>query len=442
MKKRSLSARSCRALFLLAFSSALAAEDALDIVTLEARRAKTEDGVRFLQNPERLGFSELQRKAVWRLEDVRPGLYDVDLTYSSGNGRQGQRSGSIRVAIGKAQFEVPIMATGGWGKARIVSIEKIAIGDQSTDLSVCVIQRAEGVHTVLDLWYADLTPWKPRTKEAGKVQKKHTRNGRYVQYIPRTLKEPLEILVVVHGTPGRNETALEVAEDFLTNFIPAAKRRGLILLAPAFDQRNFGGLAGPGGGYRGLFGREIRADEFLNRILARYVATFRSYDGTIYLYGHSAGGQFVSRYAVMHPEKLEAAVISAAGSYAFPNPKAPWADGMQPLRRAMAWDGDAKPKSVDIRPDPNGWLEASQLPITVLVGDGDETQMGQSRTQKGTDMVTRARCWVEEMNALAEAHEKVGKVRLVVVPGVGHNSAQLSPEGIRRLFLEQAGSGP
>ena len=442
MRRRSLPSRSCLALFLFAFSSALVAEDALDIVTLEARQAKTEDGVRFLQKPERLGFSELQRKAVWRLEDVRPGLYDVDLTYSSGNGRQGQRSGSIRVAIGKAQFEVPIMATGGWAKARIVSIEKIAIGDESANLSVCVIQRAERVHTVLDLWYADLTPWKPRTKEAGKVHKKRTHHGRYLQYIPRTLKELVKVFVVVHGTPGRNETALEVAEDFLTDFIPAAKRKGIILLAPAFDQRNFGGLAGPGGGYRGLFGREIRADEFLNRILARYMATFRTYDGTIYLYGHSAGGQFVSRYAVMHPEKLRAAVISAAGSYAFPNPETPWADGMQPLRRAMAWGGDAKPKSVDISPDPNGWLEASQLSITVLVGDGDETQMSQNLTQKGTDMATRARCWVEEMNALAEAYEKVGKVRLVVVPGVGHNSAQLSPEGIRCLFLEQAGSGP
>jgi pimeloyl-ACP methyl ester carboxylesterase len=439
MKKHSRTTRSCPALFLLTFSSAFAAQDALDFVTLEARQAKTEDGIRFLQNPERLGFGELRRKAVWRLEDMRPGRYDLDLTYSSGNGRQGQRCGSIRVVIGKAQFEVPIMATGGWGKARIVSIEEIAIENETTDLSVCVIQRAESVHTVLDLWYADLTPWKPRMKEAGKVQEKHTRNGHYLEYIPRTLKEPVRILVVVHGTLGRNETALEVAENFLINFIPAAKRRGVILLAPAFDQQNFGGLAGPGGGYRGLFGREIQADEFLNRILARYMTTFSNYDGTIYLYGHSAGGQFVSRYVVMHPEKLNAAVISAAGSYAFPNPKAPWPDGMQPLRRTMTWDGDVTPQSVDLRPDPDGWLEASQLPVTVLVGDGDETQLRQSPTQTGTDMVTRARCWVEEMNALAEAHEKTGKVRLVAVPGVGHNSAQLSPEGIRFLFLEQAG---
>ena|GEM_PF-4858044 len=414
----------------------------MEIVTLEARHAKTEDGVRFLHNPERLGFAELQRKAVWQLEGMRPGLCDLDLIYSSGNGPEGQRSGSIQVAIGKARFDMPIMATGGWGKARIVSIEKITIGDESIELSVYVTQRAEGVHTVLDLWYADLTPWKLRTKEAGKVQKKRTRHGRYVQYIPRTLKEPVKILVVVHGTPGRDETALEVAENFLTNFIPAAKRKGVVLLAPAFDQRNFGGVAGPGGGYRGLFGREIRADEFLNEILARYMTTFPSYDGTIYLYGHSAGGQFVSRYAVMHPEKLKAAVISAAGSYAFPNPEVPWADGMQPLRRAMAWDGDVKPRFVDIRPEPNGWLEASQLPITVLVGDADETRMSQSPMQKGTDMVTRARSWVEEMNALAELHEKVGRVRLVVVPSVGHNSAQLSAEGIRCLFLELAGSGP
>lgn len=436
MQARLLTARSCLAVLLLALCATLAAEDAVEIVTLEARQARTEDGVRFLQNPERLGFSELQRKAVWRLERVRPGLYDVDLTYSAGSGRAGQRAGSIRVAIGKAQFDVPIVATGGWGKARIVSIEKIAIGHESSDLSVCVTQRAEGVQTVLDLWYADLTPWQPRTKEAGKVQKKQMRYGGYVQYVPRTLQEPVEVLVVVHGTPGQDETALEVAEGFLVGFIPTAKRRGVILLAPAFDQRNFGGRTGPGGGYRGLFGREIRADEFLNEILARYVAAFPGYDGTIYLYGHSAGGQFVSRYAVMHAERLKAAVISAAGSYAFPDTKAVWADGMQPFRRAMAWDKDAKPRLVDIRPDPSGWLEASQLPITVLVGDGDETRVFQSPTQKGTDMVSRARCWVEEMNALAKSHEKVGRVRLVVVPGVGHNSAQLRPAGIRCLFPE------
>ena len=426
----------CLALFLLSFSSAFAAADPVRIVTLEARAATTEDGIRLFENPDRLGFSGLNRRAAWRLEDIPPGFYDLDLIYSSGGGRQGQYVGSIRVDVGQARFTVPINATGGWAKVKIVSIEKVAIKTGSVNLAVSVAERATGIHTVLDLWYADLTPWKPQREEAGKVLRLRTRHGRYVQYIPRTLREPVAVLLLVHGTPGREETALEVAEDFVTGFIPSAKRRGSILVAPAFDQRNFGGRSGPGGGYRGLFGREIGADEFVNEIVARYEARFPSFDGTFYLYGHSAGGQFVSRYAVLHSGRLSAAVISAAGSYAFPNPQAAWADGMEPLQRTMAWDGDVESKEVDIRPDPNGWLEAAQLPITVLVGDGDDTEMFQSPTQNGASMKDRAKCWVEEMNALAASHGKVGRVRLVMVPGAGHNSRELLPAGITALFGE------
>jgi pimeloyl-ACP methyl ester carboxylesterase len=428
--------RSCFALSLLMFSTAIAVEDPVRIVTLKARAASIEDGVRLLENPERLGFPELHRRAAWRLEDITPGLYDLDLIYSSGIGRQGQYVGSIQVEVGKARFTVPINATGGWGKTRIVSLEKVAVEEAVANLTVSVAQRAMGIQTVLDLWYADLTPWNAHGKDAGKVLRLRTRHGRYVQYIPRTLEEPVAVLLLVHGTPGRQETALEVAEDFVAGFIPSAKKRGLVLVAPAFDQRNFGGRFGPGGGYRGSFGREIGADEFVNEIVAQCEARFPTYDGSFYLYGHSAGGQFVSRYAVLHPGSLRAAVISAAGSYAFPNPQAAWADGMQPLRRTMAWDGDVESKSVDIRPDPIGWLEAAQLSITVLVGDGDDTEMFQSPTQKGTSMRDRARCWVEEMNALAESHEKAGSVRLVIVPGAGHDSRELLPTAITALFGE------
>jgi len=435
MKKRT-STRSCLALCLFMCSTAIAAQDPVRTVTLKARAASIEDGIRLFENPERLGFSESHRRAAWRLEDITPGFYDLDLIYSSGSGPPGQHVGSIQVEVGKARFTVPINATGGWDKTQIVSIQKVAVEKAGASLTVSVAQRAPGIHTVLDLWYADLTPWKPRRNDAGKVLRLQTRHGRYVQYIPRTLREPVAILLLVHGTPGSQETALEVAEKFVSGFIPSAKKRGTVLVAPAFDQRNFGGRFGPGGGYRGSFGREIGADEFVNEIVARYEAEFPTFDGSFYLYGHSAGGQFVSRYAVLHPGRLRAAVISAAGSYAFPNPQAAWADGMQPLQRTMAWDGDVESKPVDIRPDPNGWLEAAQLPITVLIGDDDDTEMFQSPTQKGTSMKDRGRCWVEQMNALAGSHGKVGTVRLVIVPGAGHDSRKLLPTGITALFGE------
>ena len=118
MKKR-ISLRSCLVLFLFTFSAAIAADDAARIVTLAARDASTEEGIRLLENPQRLGFAELHRRAAWRLEGIPPGYYDLDLTYSSGSGRKGQPVGSVRVEVGKARFTVPIQATGGWGKAKI-----------------------------------------------------------------------------------------------------------------------------------------------------------------------------------------------------------------------------------------------------------------------------------------------------------------------------------
>ncbi len=102
----------------------------------------------------------------------------------------------------------------------------------------------------------------------------------------------------------------------------------MILIAPAFAQSNFGPRRGPGGGYRGLFGREISADRFVNLIVDNYQTLLRGVERRIYLYGHSAGGQFVSRYTLMHPDKIVAAVISAAGTFAFPNPNVKWTNAL------------------------------------------------------------------------------------------------------------------
>jgi pimeloyl-ACP methyl ester carboxylesterase len=40
----------------------------------------------------------------------------------------------------------------------------------------------------------------------------------------------------------------------------------------------------------------------------------------LYLSGHSGGAQFVQRYALAHPERVAASVLSSAGWYTFPNP--------------------------------------------------------------------------------------------------------------------------
>ena len=282
---------------------------------------------------------------------------------------------------------------------------------------------------------AQLTP-ESGVSERGRVLVRELTYGRYLQYIPSQLASPVRIAVLVHGTLGKNVSALAVAERFIKRWIPEAEKRKLVFLAPAFDQENFGGREGPGGGYRGLFGRRIGADEFVNRIVNQYRSVWPSFDGKIYLYGHSAGGQFVSRYVVMHPERVRAAVISAAGTFAFPNPDVPWTDGMRRLQRTMQWGESDEPKRIDIQPDPEKWLTAATLPITAVIGSRDTEETNAIPGQEGRTHMERARRWVAAMNRFARDHQKVGRVRLAVVEGVGHSSVQLAPVCIGHLFRE------
>ncbi|MCC6696355.1 MAG: alpha/beta fold hydrolase, partial [Candidatus Hydrogenedentes bacterium] len=248
---------------------------------------------------------------------------------------------------------------------------------------------------------------------------KSARYGKYTQYVPANLKTPIRLVVIAHGTPGGTDTTgLGAATVFIQRWVEAAEQHGVILVAPAFDQPNFGGIAGPAGGYRGMWGREVNADVFVNAIIHKYTVAYPGYDGRIYLFGHSAGGQFASRYLVTHPDRIVAAVMTAAGTFAYPNPDAAWTAGMGRYQRADLWG-----RAVDYQPDPEGWLKAAVLPVTAIVGALDDA----AHTGGAKD-------WVDQMNAYAAKHGKTGRVKLELVPGIGHNSGKLTPSAIAALL--------
>lgn len=407
--------------------------EAEQVYPLRAGDARLAGGTRLFENPERLGLPQIGSSAKWRIR-LRQGTYDVDLTYSAGDAEEGEELGEIRVKIGSKRYEKTIHATGRWGRSNILTIPAVHVSSGTRTISVSVVKRRDGVGTVMDLWRIELEQPNPRIKDAGRVRRMSTEHGRYVQYIPRSAETTPRFLVLIHGTPGRTETALACAEHFLSHFISEAKHRGVVLLAPAFDTKNFGGFEGPGGGYRGLFGRNVAADVFVNEILQAYQQRFQRWDGKIYLYGHSAGGQFVSRYLVMHPDRIIASVVSAAGTYAFPNAAIKWADGMAPLRRQMLWDGEDATREVNVVPDPERWVEASLLSTTVIVGRLDDSKLRESPAQPGRNMIERAKQWTRAMNDLAAANGKKGAVQLILLDGVGHNGRLLSVTGIKHLF--------
>jgi pimeloyl-ACP methyl ester carboxylesterase len=276
----------------------------------------------------------------------------------------------------------------------------------------------------------------PPGDEHGAIVLKKLPHGEYAQYLPR--RAPKGMLVIVHGSveeEGSDEADIrKLAEKFLQRWTRFADEHALIAVAPLFDH-NFGSWIGePGialGGYRSLTGKEVGADEFVDGIVARYREQLRG-EQRFYLYGHSAGGQFANRYAVRHPERLKALVLSAPGRYAFPDPQAPWPYGQKEVTVRTGPQGIPR----TIRPDRDGWQRAAALPITVVVGSADTEPQPVRAAHAGTTRVGYAQQWTEAMTRLVPAGQS--RIRLIVVPRVGHSSAGLTP-ACQRAMGKQIG---
>lgn len=273
-------------------------------------------------------------------------------------------------------------------------------------------------------------PGPPTAHEPGQLVEAVDHFGTFYAYVPTALPERPEILVVVHGTPPKELTAEADTEYYATNWIGFAEDQGHILIAPAFNQEDYSSRLGDHAlsGYRGLFGREIGADEWVLRLVRAHQETFGSADEPFYLYGHSAGGQFTARFLVTHPEAVKRAVITAAATYPQPDPEIAWPFGMGELHTEVEWDS-ATINQVDIVPDEEKWLAATQVPLTVIVGLEDTAELPAALIpgQRGKNRFTIARNWVQDMAAFAEANGLESRFELDIVPGQGHTMGGLLP---------------
>jgi poly(3-hydroxybutyrate) depolymerase len=273
-------------------------------------------------------------------------------------------------------------------------------------------------------------PAPPTVNEPGQLTKLEDVFGTFFVYVPSILPENPEFLVLVHGTPPEDETAEANGEFYISNWIDFAEEQGFILIAPLFTQEDFSSRYGDQAlsGYRGLFGREIGADEWVLRLVNTYQQLFNSADEQFYMYGHSAGGQFTGRFLVTHPETIKRAVISSAATYPQPTAEVAWPFGMGELHANIEWDPNTI-KQVDIVPDKEKWLAATQVPLTVIVGLNDTAQLPLELIpgQKGKNRFTIARNWVKDMDAFAEANGLESQFAIELVPGVGHSMSKLVP---------------
>lgn len=272
--------------------------------------------------------------------------------------------------------------------------------------------------------------------EYGQLTLKEFEGVSYWQYFPKARAS--RTLFLAHGsTSDPKRDMVQACKKYATKWISFANSQKVIVIAPVFDVENFAssqsGKFGSGG-YRGLVGRHIDADELVIKLTKKYGAFTTSRDNRILLTGHSAGGQFTCRFLVRHPDQIASAVVGSAGRFSYPNPSANWPYGAGPTSGTIRWS-ETETRKIDVKPNLDSWARAATLPVFAVVGADDVEPQPKRPGHRGTTRVELAQSWIDDMNKLAAERGANGTAQVIVVPRNGHNGADL-PTAAQSAFMK------
>lgn len=246
---------------------------------------------------------------------------------------------------------------------------------------------------------------------AGEVVRRKLRSDPrqgYFLYVPRSLEKAAPLLVTVHGI-SRN------AREHAERFAPFAERYGVVVVAPRFGRKRFPHyqcLTPDRHGHR--------PDAVMDDIVAEVRGMLALDDSPLHLFGFSGGGQFVHRYLMTKPGRVERAVVGAAGWYTFPDERKRFPRGMRAAR-------DGASPALD-----RAFL---RVPIAVVVGESDverNAALNKSRRidrQQGATRLERGRNWIEAMQQAARAEGLDTPYRFQALPGIEHHFGKAMAHG-------------
>ncbi len=228
----------------------------------------------------------------------------------------------------------------------------------------------------------------------------------YCLYVPPQVGRgvKVDLLVAVHGT-GRTSFL-----DFRDGFSEFGKWNDVAVLCPIFPV----GVRGDGArsGYKYLAEGDIRYDLLLLEMVREVEEKYGQDWSRFAVFGFSGGGHFAHRFAILHPQKLWAASIGAAGSVTLLDAERDWWVGIRDIgeKFGIAFNAAALAK----------------VPVQMVVGDADlETweithKPGGLYWMEGANDAGATR--PERLQALAASFRNAGvDVRFDLVPGVSHD---------------------
>ncbi len=265
-------------------------------------------------------------------------------------------------------------------------------------------------------------------------------------YKPKSFTVNSKILLVIPGA-GRN------ADDYRDSWIEASEKHSVLIVSPSYGEKQYDyGAYHLGGIVKNLDMRtgisfekgtnRVHMDESVDRfdvnldskqwiyhdfdrLFNVVVKTVNSSQTQYDIFGHSAGGQILHRFALFLPKsKANRILASNSGSYTLPdfNVKAPF--GLLNLNL----------KSSNLK-------DAFKKKLVVFLGELDnENETGglllRSPTvdQQGTHRLARGKNFFAKSQNMAKQLNTQFNWKLHIVPGIGHNQKKMANAASKYLY--------
>lgn len=228
-------------------------------------------------------------------------------------------------------------------------------------------------------------------------------------FVPESAASNAPIVLVMHGA-SRN------ADDYRDNWIEVAEACEVIIAAPEFSRERFPRSARYNLGGLADAGDEPAAFDVVGTIFEAVQATYAPQTPDYVMFGHSAGSQFVHRYAMFRPDpRMRRAVGANAGWYTVPDPAIAWPYGFA-----------GAPET------PPSFEAVAALPIEIHLGTQDNDPNGRS-LRRTPEAVAQGAGRFDRGLHMAE----VTGWPVTRVEGADHDNALMVPAAARALLAEQ-----
>jgi len=228
----------------------------------------------------------------------------------------------------------------------------------------------------------------------------------YCLYVPPSVADGarLDLVVAVHGT---SRTSFLDFRDGLAEF---GRWHGCAILCPLFPV----GVLGDGArsGYKYIREGSLRYDAVLLDMVRETADKYRQDWDRFALFGFSGGGQFVHRFALLHPTRLWALSVGSPGSVTLLDPDRDWWVGVRNVAELFGVEFDP--------------AALAAVPVHMAVGDADlETwelvhKPGGPHWMEGANDAGATR--PQRLAALRQSFESRGiSVRFDLLPGAAHD---------------------